>query len=372
MRSINCFKKYLILPIIAFAFLSGKAQDSITITETTFKMKGNKEESLFYGLAEGDKVIIQFEEAQGKPIKEFEVIESPSHSKLKDIDISSINKELCIPRTAVYEFRFKTAFMSPRTCRFSLSRIPKDSTTINFNTAWEWKTIYDTAYIPYTIDSIVGYDTIYYKETVKEIATSEMSEENILDESILLGAQMSLSGAGQTYQKSFSIPSNNYNDYSSREVVSWAYWIGVGEESQQAWQRGVNAVKGLTEAAASSFITPLGAAAMGVAFDWAMASSGEDVQYSIVNQYGNIFSQGDCISTAKTITDSHSSGEYTIRLYNDNVMQKLNVRLRVVAIVRTKTYHDVVYDRKRIDTRTITLNKTRMEITPRQIRVNAQ
>ena len=243
MRIINNFKKSIILAFAILTFLSGKAQDTITIAETTFKMKGNHEESLFYGFAEGDKMIISLEEVQGKAIKEFEIIESPSTSKFMDINTAKITKELSIPRNAVYEFRIKTAFMAPRTCKMKVSRIPKDENTINFNTAWEWKTVYDTTYIPYTIDSITGYDTIYYKESITELASTETSEETVLDENAVIGAQMSLSGESQYYHKRFTLPQNNYSKYCKREVVSWAYWIGVGDEANKAWRQGMKAVK---------------------------------------------------------------------------------------------------------------------------------
>jgi len=351
---------------------SSKGQDTITVMENTFKLKGGYEESYYYGFAQGDKMVVLLEEVNGKDIKEFEIIECPSTSKFMDINTSSIYKEMQIQRTAIYEFRIKTAFMAPRTCRIKILRIPKGETTINFNTAWEWKTVYDTTYIPYTIDSIIGYDTIYYKEVVTELASTDLSEVMVLDENAVVEAQMSLSGTSQRYQKSFKLPDNYYNKYHKQELVSWAYWIGVGEEANQAWQRGMSAIKGLAETAATAYISPLGAAALGVAFDWAMPSTGENVLFNIVNSFGNIITQGNCISTHKTITNSYNKGDYVIQLYNDNVMQAINVKLRVVAIIRTNNYHDVVYDRRRIDARKVTLNKTRMEITPKQIRVNAQ
>ena len=135
MRTIVNHKRTTILTLIIITFLSGKAQDTIMVAETTFKMKGNSEESIFYGFAEGDKMIVELEETHGKTLKEFEIIESPSTSKFMDINTATRTKEVSIPRTAVYEFRIKTAFMAPRTCRMRIMRIPKDESTINFNTA---------------------------------------------------------------------------------------------------------------------------------------------------------------------------------------------------------------------------------------------
>lgn len=372
MKTLFNYKRTVFLSLAFITILSGKAQDTIPVSEITLKIKGNQEESFYFGFAAGDKLLLNLEEVQGKNIKEFEIIESPTTSKFMDINTAKVTKEMSIPRNAIYEFRIKTAFMAPRTCKIKISRIPKDETTINFNTAWEWKTVYDTVYIPYTIDSITGYDTIYYRETITELASSELSEETVLDENTVIGSQMSITGNGQYYNKSFSLPKNSYSIYQKRELVSWAYWIGVGEEANKAWLQGMSSVKGLAQTAAASFISPLGAAAIGVAFDWAMPTTGDNVQFNIINSAGNTISQGDCISTHKTISNNFSNGDYTIRLYNDNVMEKINVKIRIIAIIRTNTYHDVVYDRRRIDARKVTLNKTRMEVNPRQIRVNAK
>ena len=135
MRTTTTIKRITILTITIIAFLSGNAQDTITIAETTFKIKGGHEESFFYGFAEGDKMVVSMEEIQGKAIKEFEIIESPSSSKFMDINTAHITKSMFVPRTAVYEFRVKAAAMAPRTCRIKVFRIPKDESSVNFNTA---------------------------------------------------------------------------------------------------------------------------------------------------------------------------------------------------------------------------------------------
>ena len=124
MRTTTTIKKTILLAITTIAFLSGKAQDTITVAETTFKIKGGHEESFFYSFAEGDKMIVSMEEIQVKTIKEFEIIESPSSSKFMDINTANITKSMTVPRTAVYEFRIKTATMAPRTCRMKIMRIP--------------------------------------------------------------------------------------------------------------------------------------------------------------------------------------------------------------------------------------------------------
>ena len=350
---------------------SSYCQDTIPVFESTFKMKGNSEELFYFGFAKGDKIIIELEETSGKPIKEFELTECPSTSKFMDYKTSKISKNIFVPRKAVYEFRVSTAPLASRICRIRISRIPKDETTYDFNSAWEWKTVYDTTYIPYTEDSIVGYDTIYYKENVRELLSSEISEVTILDENAIVHSLTS--AEGQYYNKRFSLPKNWNTNYESHRVVSWAYWVGVGDEANQAWQRGVKAVSGIAQTAAASYATPLGAAALGAVFDWAMPTTGENVQYEIKNNYGRSLAMGNCISTKGVVSnDGQLQGDYLISLYNDNKLYKIAVKLLVVAMVETKTYHDVAYDRRKIVPRTVSLNKIRMNVDSREIRINAE
>ena len=37
----------------------------------------------------------------------------------------------------------------------------------------------------------------------------------------------------------FSLPKNTYSPEQSKEIVAWAYWIGVGNESEIAWTKNV-------------------------------------------------------------------------------------------------------------------------------------
>ena len=136
-----------ILLWLLFYQLSIAQLKPIDVAENTLKIGRFGEETFFYGFAEGDKMIFSFEEANGKELKEIEIIELPSSSKFMDYKTSRIqNKTITINRAGIYKFRFANSAVAGRVCRFKIQRIPASDVTKNFNTSVSWKTFYDTTY----------------------------------------------------------------------------------------------------------------------------------------------------------------------------------------------------------------------------------
>jgi len=117
----------------------------IDVAENTLKVSGFGEETFYYGFAEGDQLIFNFEEVNGKELKELEIIELPSSSKFMDYKTKKIeNKIINITRTGIYKFRFANSAMSGRVCRFKIQRVPTSEAIKNFNCNVYWKTVYDS------------------------------------------------------------------------------------------------------------------------------------------------------------------------------------------------------------------------------------
>ena len=128
-------------------FQYSQSQSPIDVADNTLKVKGHNEEIFYYGFAEGDQLIFNFQEVNGKELKEVEILEFPSSSKFMDYKTDKIeNKIINITKTAIYKFRFSNSSLSGRICKFKIQRVPANETTKNFNTSVYWKTIYDTAY----------------------------------------------------------------------------------------------------------------------------------------------------------------------------------------------------------------------------------
>ena len=256
----------------------------------------------------------------------------------------------------------------------------KASEFVSFNTDWKWKILYDTTYVPYTQDSIVGYDTVRYKEKLKELVKTEQKEELIFDK-----PQRVNSGTNANGPKSwlfFTLPKNENTTYKTTEVISWAYWVGVGDEANQSWKKNITTVSNLTKGAATVFTSPLGALAIGAVSDLMIPTIGEDVSYSITDKANKdlfmanlqykMFDIGKGLAGYRKFTDKNlCQGTYFVCLFNDNVFQGIDATVKVIAIVETKTYEDKEYDRMKVTPKHVTFNKRRMVVNTTQIRVNA-
>src|SRR5215216_2933219 len=79
----------------------------IDVSELTLKIGGTREESFYHGFAEGDQLVFNFEEVDGRELKEVEIIELPGASKFMDFKTTVIkDKTISIHRTGIYKFRF--------------------------------------------------------------------------------------------------------------------------------------------------------------------------------------------------------------------------------------------------------------------------
>jgi hypothetical protein len=117
----------------------------VDVAENTLKVSGFGEEIFYYGFAEGDQLIFNFQEVNGKELKELEIIELPTSSKFMDYKTKKIeNKTINITKTGIYKFRFSNSAVGGRICRFKIQRIPANETTKNFNSSVLWRTVYDS------------------------------------------------------------------------------------------------------------------------------------------------------------------------------------------------------------------------------------
>jgi hypothetical protein len=131
--------------ILLWPILLNAQLPTITIAENTIKVGGASEEVFYYGLAEGDKLLFNFEELKGKELKEIEIVEMPGVSRFMDFKSKKIeNKTLQITHTGIFKFRFSNSSLAGRICKFKLERIPASEATVNFRTSVLWKTISDT------------------------------------------------------------------------------------------------------------------------------------------------------------------------------------------------------------------------------------
>lgn len=324
-------------------------QQPIDVTDQTIKIKATKEEEILFGFAEGDKILFNFEEVNKKDLKEVEILEYPSTSRFSEYKIDKIsNKELLVRKKGVFVFRFKNTSLAGRICRIHIQRIPANEKTIDFNPAVTWITRQDTLWNSFTTDVIVGYDTTYVQVNKRELVSTEQKEEHIFSKVQRVHSQTNLSNHSKT-SIFFTLPVNKKDAEIESNVIAWAYWVGVGEEANKAWQSNVKTVQSLIKAGATTFTSPLGALAIGAVTELFTPTLGEDVFYAVTDETNrNLFYQdqpfrkydeGKGIANYKKFTHpSICQGMYFICLDNDNIKLGIDAQIKVVAIVEIKTF----------------------------------
>lgn len=350
----------------------------ILVSESTISLNLDETEELYFSFAEGDIIEFDFEMIKGKHLKEIEIFELPNNKIFSDFKVTEINKkQVRIRNKGLYKFRFYSSSITRRVGKVKIFRIPADESTRAFNTNWKWETVRDTIYTPYTIDSITGYNTINYKENVRELITTETVEDLLINKSQRVHSYYN-ENRSSTYLR-VDLPNPISTELKEQKVIAWAYWIGVGQEAQKAYKENAKAVGDLANGVTSMYGTPLAGLAVGTITELLMPKTGEDVYYSFIPDYENaeLFISGQTFlqfDTGKGVAaygknSNRTQGTFYIGLSNDNIRQGIDVDVKVVAVNEVKTYEIVEYDREREEPIYVTLNKTRMDIKETKIRI---
>lgn len=355
-------KKITIILGLILWTVTAFGQEPIDVTEQTIRIGGMKDEEIYFGFAEGDKIIFNFQEADNKELKEIEIVEYPSNSKFSDYKTKKVeNKTINVTKQGVYVFRFKNSAITGRICKIKIQRIPASEATKNFNSTVTWETRQETTYNTYTKDVIVGYDTTYVQKSKKELIKTELSEDMIMDKNERVNSVNNLDYKNyKTIQ--VTLPQNEISTYKTKKIVSWAYWIGVGKESSDAWAKNVKTVSNVASGALTIMGGgPLAGIAVGAVTSLAMPSTGEDVAYWFIPDYQNAqlflanqsFSQFDKGKGVAAFgkNSNRTQGVFYIGLLNDNQFQGIDANVKISVIWETNYYEDKQY--------------TEMNVTPR-------
>lgn len=381
--------KVFVFTIFALSHFVSFAMDTIPVVETSLYIKGDQE--IYYGFAKGDKIVIDF----SGYLTYISVTFMPDTKVYSDGNITDISKKtITVTKEGVYKFYFSTKSSYKKDGvkynvekqRLKIQRIPKDESTIDFNTACEWVTINDTIFTHYTADSLVGYDTLKYQEKVKEIDVTTMEEVSLVDNVTTVKAL--ISGDNPHAKIIITLPRNEKTDYKTKKVIAWAYWVNVGEKAPSFLSNPV--VKtGVSVAKTFAGSTLLGSFALGMVDNFVQQESDnttkvqDNVKYAIVDQQNaELFMHGQAYrykqggdgprGYARFTDENMCKGTWFLCLYNDNELNKINVTVKVCAIVETTTYKDVSYDREKVTPKYVKVDRVRTTLIPKRVMVNVK
>ncbi|ESU26223.1 hypothetical protein FLJC2902T_27030 [Flavobacterium limnosediminis JC2902] len=329
------------------------AQKTVKVTEQTLKIKPNSTEELLFGFTEGDRIVFTFSEEDGKKLSEVSVAEYPENIKFKVLDAKKAKKEeIVVIHKSAYQFKFKNESAETKTVSVLIQRIPPGEAAANFNTAVKWVTEQDTTWNSLTKEVVAGYDTLRVQKTRKVVTYEKKYEEMVLDKNQRVNAKTTFdSNSSSVY---FTLPKNMISESETKKVIAWAYWVGVGKESNDYWQQNRKMIVGAVQGVATYFSTPLGGIAAGAITNLALPSNGEDVEYALVNEENKklfleekpikSFDFGKGVATFKKFTESNMlQGRYFLMMKNDNYVQPIDVNIKVSAIIEHKKFKEETY-----------------------------
>jgi len=313
-------KKQIITLLLSSVLLAITAysQQPVLVAESSVKVGIKGEELVFYGFAEGDKLIFSFEEANGKDMKEVEILEMPANSRFIEYKTSRIdNKTITIPRTAIYKFRFANSALVPRVCKYKIERIPGNAATQNFNS-----TVYVDTY----------YDTTYTTETENYIDRTDTVINNLQERTVKVNPPTAPGSSKSTFN--FMLPEN---------TIAWSYYLSTTSTGKQLFQDaakklGTSAVREVTKFSAYG---PLAAVALDHSSHLVKLDTGLVINYWIVEPE-NVpqFSSGEQFRFIKKGRGSNDfsrmdarEGAFFFCFHNDNKTVPVSVSVRITAIL---------------------------------------
>ncbi|MEA5259023.1 hypothetical protein VB264_14600 [Arcicella aquatica] len=315
-------KILLLTLIVTFSSTILWGQTTIDVTETTLKIKAlGGEEIFYYGFAEGDKLIFNFQELNDKELKEIEIIELPSSSKFMDYKSKKIeNKIFNITRTGIYKFRLYNSAISGRICKLKIQRIPASDVTKYFNTSVYWRIVQDTTYIPTEEKYLVKSDTI-----VQEIYSSNPQ----------ISSSTALNGNKNSQIIDFTLPDN---------TISWSFYVGTGKEGKSEYDNAkVRFIQNMTTSVSKiPGYGPMAALAL-TGISYFNHIQGEDnVKYWFLSDLNSValfnsgkpfmqYKMGDVINEASQMKFP-LKGKIYLALLNDNIIDPIRLTIKVSTI----------------------------------------
>jgi len=312
-------KKYFLLFMFfgSLSMVTAYGQQPVDIAETSIKVGIKGEELVYFGFAEGDQLIFSFEEANGKEMKEVEIVEMPSTSKFMEYKTSKIeNKTINVARTGIYKFRFANSALLPRICKYKIQRIPASQATQNFNT-----TVYFDEY----------FDTTYTTEIENYIDRSDTVINNFQDRTIKVNPLTAPGSSKSIFN--FVLPEN---------TIAWSYYISADNAGRQVYFDAAKVLASTSGREVSKFPTygPLAALALETPSYLTKLDTGQHINYWIVeNENAELFKNGDqfrFVKKGKAINDFSKmeprDGVFYFCLHNDRKDVPVTVLVKITAI----------------------------------------
>lgn len=337
--------------LLLLSFQAG-AQSPVTVADMTIRLSGKDTKELFYSFAAGDEILFSFFETENRRIEEVQISAWPEQVRYAARDIADTREQkITVPATGVYRFRFINA-SGERVCRIALQRRPSSEDLRLFDTGVRWEERVDTFFVKGKMVQPAWTDQPEV-QTRRVLAKTDTSAVTVLEKTERIFSRSGKVYGSNMSETKFKLPDNRYlpnrqNPASMSEVTSWAYWIGVGDEADRSYQdANLKAVSKVADAASGLSLMSGGYGALallavkGVTL-FSNPPKGDNVRFALWNDSGKQIDGGNSIVAYRRM-EAPLQGYFTLQLTNDNMVDGINVTVKILAIMESRTYRDEAY-----------------------------
>jgi hypothetical protein len=328
--------------------LQAKPIEPIVVTEQTLQING--EQRFFFAFETGDEMVLDLSMLKGKFIKEFEILVYKGSTKFQVLKTEGLKrKKIRVFERAVYEFRIKSG--GAKRIQFKIERIPYSEARIDFDTYVEWRTITDTIRRNYSEKITTVYDTSYVAKYRKILQRTDIEVVELASQEERVHSRTNLTNANVN-TLTFNLPPSIQKELLEQNVIGWAYWIGVGQEGTENYNKELKKFLQLFATRVVAKKNILAGLALGIYSVALNPPKGENIVYQLSVERGG--------KTAKVASGNITSafgremkaleGKVQLTLTNDNFLNGLNVGFKITAVVERKVYRMEGYQVRKVTT----------------------
>lgn len=359
MRLISC----ILLVCWSSLALIARPEEPILVTDQTVRIRG--EQRFFYALEEGDALRIRVTSVDGKLIRQASVRPYEGDLLWESEPFSSFTLvQLPAVKRAVYEIRIHAG--GHKDVRLQVHRIPKYPSRAVFDTQVQWRTVTDTIRRHYQSRTQVVYDTSYptryrrvhYQTTQHTHALANRTERVHSKTHLQEPSYSSLS---------FDLPALQQTEQYEERLLGVAYWIGVGQEGLEHYNQELKKFLGTAavEVGKKNLLAGLAVGAYAVAVN---PPQGDNIHYQWGQGPTAILDQGN-VTTAYGRFSNLAEAPLQLTLTNDNILNGLNVHLKLVAVVERRHYRQEGYQERVVTPLTLEQTRGKVRLVERQVPV---
>lgn len=359
---------YVLITLLSLNAFSQITDEYSVLALRDLSIGRNETVHLKYGLMEGDNIRIFLETERNAEIGGIRISQNGNNLfNQQDVNPENII-EITIPETGIVNFYFEGRRRGPD-ISLRMMRLNRSPEAKFFNTALQEYKHYDTTYLEYEIDSVIGYEEIREPIEFRIIADVDYTSEK------MVARKINLKGGRKNHVMITKPAQKKSTDEKDMELVGYQILITSEAGAQKMWEAiGMGVDIGVL---ALNVFMPGGGAAAGIGVDMMFSMiapqvGGEPVYYVIMNSLENLNKFLDRDQNPMAFEDGLATGysgnwapmdTIIVGLQNINTLVEIDVSVAIFAIYQTTFWQTITQDKITVRPKTVKVPRYQQIIT---------